>query len=108
MRPTAGDVIWKNKYLHALVRLSACLEGKNKLKDGTDLCDAVLERWEHGSRQRQVMRQATYGFLRWGVERGQLKPSYLPADKAPEIKTENRVGYPLTDAPILRLLESLP
>lgn len=54
--------------------MSACLEGKNKPKYGTDLCDAVLERWEHGSRQRQVMRQATYAFLRWGVERGHLKP----------------------------------
>ena len=107
-RPTAGDVTWKNKYLPALVRVSACLEGKNKPRDGTDLCDAVLERWEHGSRQRQVMRQATYAFLRWGVERGHLKPCYLPPDKAPEIKKEKRVGYPLTDAQILRLLESLP
>ena len=54
------------------------------------------------------MRQATYAFLRWGVERGHLKPCYLPPDKAPEIKKEKRVGYPLTDAQILRLLESLP
>ena len=107
-RPTAGDVTWKNKYLPALVRVSACLEGKNKPKDGTDLCVAVPERWQHGSRQRQVMRQATYAFLRSAVERGHLKPCYLPPDKAHEIKKEKRVGYPLTDAQILRLLESLP
>ena len=36
-RPTAGDVTWKNKYLPALVRVSACLEGKNKPKYGADL-----------------------------------------------------------------------
>ena len=55
-RPTAGDGTWNNKYLPALVRVSTCFEGKSRPKDGTHLCDAVLERWEHGSRQRQVMR----------------------------------------------------
>ncbi|QNJ03716.1 site-specific integrase [Synechococcus sp. PROS-U-1] len=107
-RPTCNDDTWKNKYQRAINNIRDCLEGKNKPKDGTDLCQQALEQWEHGSRQRQVMRQAAYSFLRWGVERGHLKPCYLPPEAEPEVKRPKRVGYPLSDAQILRLLDSLP
>ena len=54
------------------------------------------------------MRQAAYAFLRWGVERGHLKSCYLPPVTEPEVKKPKRIGYPLSDAQILRLLDSLP
>jgi hypothetical protein len=56
-RPQASEATWRRKYAPVLGRLQEVLEGKGKRPaDGTALCMAVLERWEQGSRQRQIMR----------------------------------------------------
>ena len=57
---------------------------------------------------RQTSRQKLYGFLNWAVQRGHLKPVYSPPASLPETLKPKRVGYPLEDAQILALLDSLP
>ena len=50
-----------------------------------------------------------YGFLNWAVvQRGHLKPIYIPPAALPETLKPKRVGYPPSDAQILQLLDNLP
>mgnify|MGYP003145967434 FL=1 len=81
-----------------------------KHKNSKSLCKAALKRWEQGTTQHRHMRLALYGFLRYCVEERNFESIWLPpavTDKDAVAETK-RVGYPLTDAQILRLLDSLP
>ena len=56
------------------------------------------------------MRLALYGFLRYCVEEQNFESIWMPPavtskDAVEEVK---RIGYPLTDAQIIRLLDSFP
>ena len=57
---------------------------------------------------RQTSRQKLYGFLNWAVKRGCIKPIYSPPAALPEVLKPKRIGYPLSDAQILQLLDNLP
>jgi len=81
-----------------------------KYSNSKSLCKAALKRWEQGTTQHRHMRLALYGFLRYCVEEQNFESIWLPpavTDKDAVAETK-RVGYPLTDAQILRLLESFP
>ncbi len=106
-RHTASDDTWKAKYIPILRNIDAAFVGKPPI-NGETLCDVALQQWEHGSRQRQIMRQNLYAFLTWAVQRGQLKSLYLPPADAAETRKPKRDGYALSDAQILQLLEALP
>ena len=69
---------------------------------------AALAQWEQGTRMRQISRQNLYGFLNWAVQRGHLKPIHSPPSTLPETLQPKRIGYPLSDAQILQLLDNLP
>ena len=105
--PNAGETTWRNFYLPVLKNVRACFEGKPPV-DGEALCMAALAQWEQGSRMRQTSRQKLYGFLNWAVQRGHLKPIYSPPATLPETLKPKRIGYPLSDAQILQLLDNLP
>jgi hypothetical protein len=81
-----------------------------KHKNSKDLCKAALKRWEQGTTQHRHMRLALYGFLRYCVEEQNFESIWWPpkvTDKDAVAETK-RVGYPLTDAQIIRLLDSFP
>ena len=105
--PNAGESTWKSFYLPVLKNLCACFEGKPPV-DGEVLAMQCLAQWEQGSRMRQTSRQKLYGFLNWAVQRGHLKPIYSPPATLPEVLKPKRIGYPLSDAQILQLLDNLP
>ena len=105
--PNAGESTWKKFYLAVLRHCAKQFEGKPPV-DGEALCLASLSQWEQGSRMRQTSRQKLYGFLNWAVQRGHLKPVYSPPATLPETLKPKRIGYPLEDAQILALLDSLP
>ena len=67
-----------------------------------------LKQWERGSRMRQTNHQKLYGFLNWAVQRGHLNPIYSPPAAFPETLKPKRIGYHLSDAQILQLLDNLP
>ena len=105
--PNAGDTTWKTFYLPVLCNCAMAFEGLPPV-DGEALAMQCLAQWEQGSRMRQTSRQKLYGFLNWAVQRGHLKPIYSPPAALPEILKSKRIGYPLSDAQILQLLDSLP
>ncbi len=104
-RPAASDTTWRNHYLPALTKAG---ERMARAKDGADLLEAVLSEWTQGSRMRQISRRNLTAFLTWAVQRQHLKPYFAPPAHVPEILKAKRVGYPLTDAQILRLLDGIP
>jgi len=91
-RPHNGKRLWdkvSNDYQH----------GKNLEKKG----------WAKGTTMRRHMRLAFNRFLNWCVEREDFPSYWRPPvfNKAEEeVTTEKRVGYPLTDSQIGRLVDS--
>ena len=51
---------------------------------------------------------SSVGFLNWAGQRGHLKPIYSPPAALPETLKPKRIGYPISDAQILHLLDNLP
>ena len=105
--PNAGDKTWQYNYLPVLKNCATAFKDRPPV-DGEALAMQCLKQWEQGSRMRQTSRQKLYGFLNWAVQRGHLKPIYAPPATLPEVLKPKRVGYPLTDAQILQLLDNLP
>ena len=109
-RSRVSDRTWKQKYLPVMNQVIKLMSGRNKPTNGPDLCDLALSKWEVGTRQRQIMRQSLHGLLRYCVSRKSFKASWMPpvVDDKAVVTKKKRIGYPLTDSQIIRLLESLP
>ena len=105
--PNAGETTWKTFYLPVLRNCAKAFKDRPPV-DGEALAMQCLAQWEQGSRMRQTSRQKLYGFLNWAVQRGHLKPIYFPPTTLPETLKPKRIGYPLSDAQILQLLDNLP
>ena len=60
-----------------------------------------------GFQSRQIARRNLTAFLEFGVRRGLLKQAFLPPRHQPETLKKKRVGFPLSDAAILRLLDDI-
>ena len=104
-----ADTTWKLKYVPVLNPALKALRAKRAPSNGHDLCDVALKQWAPGQRQRQIMRQNLSSFLRFCVERRKFKACWLPPTSVEgEAVNEKRIGYPLTDAQILRLIDSMP
>lgn len=108
-RARVSDRTWKQKYQPVLSAALQALGRRDAPTNGIDLCDGALKQWAVGMRQRQIMRQSLHAFLRYAVQRRQFKPCWLPpAVDDGEHVAPKRVGYPMTDAQIMRLLDSVP
>ena len=105
--PNAGETTWRTFYLPVLRNCAKAFSDRPPV-DGEALAMVCLAQWEQGSRMRQTSRQKLYGFLNWAVQRGHLKPIYAPPATLPEVLKPKRIGYPLSDAQILQLLDNLP
>ncbi len=99
---------WRMKYEPVLKHVLELMARPARPKDATVLCEQVLARWPAGTRQRQIMRQNLYAFLRFCVERRGFKACWSPPPLPKEVRKAKRVGYPLSDSQILRLLEGVP
>ena len=122
--PNANETTWKKSYYRdpddknmrlgkikappVLNRAGDLMVSKKKPIDGTDLMMKSIKYWEQGGRGRQIARRVLKGFLEWAVMRGKLPSAYAPPAHTPEIRNPKRVGYPLSDSQILRLLDGLP
>ena len=108
-RPNANDSTWNTKYRPVLERTAAIFESKSKKPvDGTALMMKVLEKWEQGTRARQISRQCLSAFLNWAVGANHLKPCYLPPTTFPETRKPKRIGFALSDTQIIELLDAIP
>jgi integrase len=103
---------WQLKHQRIVDAGVELMTSKAKPAGVDELIEAVAAQWEPGSRARQIAVQNLSGFLTFAVDRRRFpvtwrpKPAkaYLGASKG----RSKRVGYPLADAQILRLLEGLP
>ena len=105
---------WQITYLGTLERAIDLLESRRPPTCSEDLLDAILKKWKPASRARQIAAQNLAQFLNFCVSRLHYPKCWQPPSKlkhhigaAPHGKGK-RVGYPLTDAEILRLLDNLP
>jgi hypothetical protein len=63
----------EDEYEPVLKGVQEVMGRSSQLHDATALCERVLARWPAGTRQRQIMRQNLYAFLRFCVERYKFK-----------------------------------
>jgi integrase len=103
-----SDRTWRMKYEPVLALVLDQMGRPARPHDATMLCEQVLSHWPAGSRQRQIMRQNLYAFLRFCVERQKFKTCWAPPPLPKEVRKPKRVGYPLADDQILRLLDAIP
>ena len=103
---------WSKDYATTARRLKEVLDAK----DAFDLLDRAGEKWEAGSRQRQISLQHLSAFLKWGISRE--GNHILSAERwTPPIELKGFYGekveakvdaVPLQDDEIIKFLESLP
>jgi len=99
---------WKEKHLKAITAAMALLKRKRRPQDGTALMKSVLTKWDatpvmHGHMRRGLTRFLEYAVRDLGFN-AKWRPEYIPTPAS----NDKRKGYPLTDAQILRLIDSLP
>ncbi|QNG29937.1 site-specific integrase [Synechococcus sp. LTW-R] len=106
-KPNTSDATFDKDHRPSINNALRLLASKNPPPDGERLCEAALAQWSGTSQALKRQQRSLRYFLEWAVKRGALKPRYLPGTpltiKAPDKKT----GYPLSDAQILRLLDSI-
>ena len=105
------DSTWRSKYDPVFKNLIKATKNKTKAPiNGPSLCMVALKQWKEGTPIRRHMRLALFGFLRFCVQEQQFESTWLPPVVTDKdlITTKKRIGYPLTDSQILRLLDSFP
>ena len=104
------DSTWKTKYKPVLERTLEICSKKRKATNGPQLCELVLNKWVKGTSQRRHMRLSLYGFLNFCVHHQDFPSVWLPPALTDEevVTKPKRVGFPLTDSQIIRLIEGLP
>ncbi|WP_413684228.1 integrase [Prochlorococcus sp. MIT 1011] len=105
------DSTWRSKYDPVLTNVIKAMKSRVKTpKNGPALVKVALKQWQEGTTQRRHMRLALYGLLRFLVQEQKLESTWLPPSVTDKdlVTTKKRIGYPLTDAQILRLLDSFP
>ena len=105
-----SDATWKKKYQPVLNNVIALITKSRPPKNGPALCEKALSQWDKGTSQRRHMRLALYGLLNFCVQRQDFQSTQLPPSMTDNevVSIKKRVGYPMTDAQILRLIDSLP
>ena len=103
---------WNKDYATSGKRLKEVSDAK----DAFDLLDRAADKWEAGSRQRQISLQHISAMLKWGISRE--GNHILPSDRwTPPIELKGFYGekveakidaVPLQDEEIISFLESLP
>ena len=105
------DSTWRSKYDPVLTKVIKAFKNKSKAPlNGPSLCKVVLKQWKEGTTQRRHMRLALYGLLKFLVQEQKFESTWLPPAVTDKdlVTTKKRIGYPLTDAQILRLIDSFP
>ncbi len=109
-----SDGTWNLKYHPTLQLALGCLESRQPPSNAAELLDAVLIRWEPGSRSRQIAAQNLAQFLGYCTERLHFKRCWMPPPKLASHVGQRprgagkREGYPMEDSQILRLIDGLP
>ncbi|MCP9928596.1 hypothetical protein [Cyanobium sp. CH-040] len=101
---------WAKDYRQTEKRLVQVVERASNAKE---LLSKLGEKWDAGSRRRQIAVQHVAAMLRWACDEDLLPPDrWTPPSSLTrfvgEALAKNEVAVPLTDEQILGLLEALP
>ena len=114
-RVRCSEANWVAKYERYLNVVLVMMGRSNPPGDATELLERLCQsnpRWGIGTRSRQIGVTNTSAFLKFAVSRCGFSKRWLPPLHAREIvgtsTTRKAEPVPLSDAQILRLLESLP
>jgi integrase len=102
---------WRLKYQPVIDSLLVSMASARRPANVNDAVDAAVARWEAGTRSRQIAVQSISQFLSYCVERQAFPSSWRPGPARLYVgarKVAKRVGYPLSDAQIIQLVESMP
>ena len=104
-----SEATWKSKHLPVLHIALTALNKKKQPKNGEQLCEIALSKWKKGTTQRRHMRLAIYSFLNYVVQRQEFPSKWLPPAITDDeiVTTTKRVGFPLSDSQIIRLVDSI-
>ena len=105
------DSTWHSKYHPVLTNVIKAMKNESRAPiNGAALCKVALKQWQEGTVIRRHMRLGLYGFLRFCVAELQFESTWLPPAVTDKdlVTTKKRIGYPLTDSQILKLLDSFP
>ncbi len=97
-----------NTHLRVINIALKALSSRTAPTNGADLMEVALSGWELGTRQHQCMRQRLQKFLEYCVNRQQFKSVWLPPTADAIAVKPKRIGYPLKDSQILRIIDALP
>jgi integrase len=110
-----SEANWQAKYQRYLDVVLVMMRKSNPPSDATELLERLCQsnpRWGLGTRSRQIAVGNTTAFLRFAVTRCGFAQRWLPPLNTSEIvgtaAKRKAEPVPLSDAQILRLLESLP
>ena len=108
-KTNVSDKTWKSKHLSVLHIALTLLNKKKKPKNGEELSNLALSKWTKGTTQRRHMRIALNSFLNYVVQRQDFPSKWLPPVMSDDeaVTTTKRIGYPLSDSQILRLVDSV-
>jgi integrase len=103
---------WEQKHQRVVAAAVGLMTAKTKPAGVDELIEQVAAQWEPGSRARQIAVQNLSGFLTFAVDRRRFPVTWRPKPARSYLGTSKskakRIGYPLIDPQILRLLEGLP
>lgn len=104
-----GEKTWKNKYKAVLLHSIDLVKNSKSIENGQDLSDVALRRWVGTRDQFDISRRALWKFLRYCVNRKKFQSHWLPPLEIPSSgsKSPKKIGYPISDAQFLSLIESL-
>ena len=108
-KTNVSEKTWKSKHLPVLHIALTLLNKKKKPKNGEELSNLSLSKWTKGTTQRRHMRIALNSFLNYVVQRQDFPSKWLPPVMSDDeaVTTTKRIGYPLSDSQILRLVDSV-
>ena len=108
-KTNVSEKTWKSKHLPVLHIALTLLNKKKKPKNAEELSNPALSKWTKGTTQRRHMRIALNSFLNYVVQRQDFPSKWLPPVMSDDeaVTTTKRIGYPLSDSQILRLVDSV-
>ena len=107
-----GDTTWNEKYVPYLKVLLKEVRGSRGATTGLEAVERVAAHWDPGTVSRKHAAQTAKRFLDYCVERLNFKKAWTPPAKLTDIISqgkdtpEKRVGYPMTEEEVLRLVDS--
>ena len=106
-----GDRTWQEKYFPVLVTAVRLIK-TGQAHNGTEVLEMVSQQWKPGTRAREIAVRSTSSFLGFCTDRLKFNKVWEPPKNTGDVTgtsraSSKRVGYPLTEEEICRLVAGM-